>query len=429
MKVQPQNTIVIQGGHVFDPQHGLDAVMDIFIENDTIVALGNQPQGFIANETIDAHGKMVFPGFIDLNAFLGEPGYSQKGTIASETRAAAQSGITILCSTPDSKPVIDSATLAALVQDKAQQAGFCRVQPIGALTAGLQGQQLSNMFALKDAGCVALSNQDAPFQDSRVIQQCYHYATGFDICVFSTPLDTALAHEGCMHEGPTSTQLGLAGNPVSAEISSMAQQLILCEETGTKLHFSRITSKQALDMVISAQQKGLAVTADVALGNLYFSDEDCADYNSLMHVTPVYRSQQDRQALLQGVNDGYLSICSNHRPHELAAKMAPFAATDAGISVLDSFAGAIFNLVNTGKLTLAAAIGALTSLPAKAIDQPAGQILPEGRADLCIVDLKQVCKLNTEDLASKGHNNPWLGESLVGRVTCTINGGHIVYRA
>jgi len=148
-----------------------------------------------------------------------------------------------------------------------------------------------------------------------------------------------------------------------------------------------------------------------------------------MHVTPVYRSQQDRQALLQGVNDGYLSICSNHRPHELAAKMAPFAATDAGISVLDSFAGAIFNLVNTGKLTLAAAIGALTSLPARAIDQTTGQLQPEGRADLCIVDMKQVCELNAEDLASKGHNNPWLGEQLMGKVTCTINGGHIVYRA
>ncbi len=429
MKVQPQNTIVIQGGHVFDPQHQLDQVMDVFIENDTIVALGTAPQGFKANETINASGKMVFPGFIDLNAFLGEPGFSQKGDIASETKAAAQSGITTLCSTPDSKPVIDSATLATLVQDKADDAGFCRVLPIGALTAGLKGEQLSNMFALKDAGCVALSNQDAPFQDSRVIQQCYHYAAGFDIRVFSTPLDTALAHGGCMHEGPTSTQLGLAGNPVSAEISSLAQQLILCEETGIKLHFSRITSKRALDMIISAQQKGLSVSADVALGNLYFSDEDCAGYNSLMHVNPVYRSKADQQALLQGVNDGYLSISSNHRPHELAAKMAPFAATEAGISVLDSFAGAILNLVNSGKLSLAAAIGALTSLPAKVLNSEVGQLKPEGRADLCIVDMKEVKALNTEELASKGHNNPWLGEKLAGRVIYTINGGHIVYRA
>ena len=403
--------------------------MNIFIENDTIVAMGTQPQGFVANETIDAAGKMIFPGFIDLNAFLGEPGFSQKGSIASETRAAARSGITTLCSTPDSKPVVDSATLTTLIQDKAKQAGFCRVLPIGALTANLQGEQLSNMFALKDAGCVALSNQDAPFQDSRVIQQCYHYAAGFDIRVFTTPLDTALAHGGCMHEGPTSTQLGLAGNPVSAEISSMAQQLILCEETGIKLHFSRITSKRALEMIIAAREKGLPISADVALGNLYFSDEDCAAYNSLMHVNPVYRSHSDRQALLQGVNDGHLSICSNHHPHELAAKMAPFSATATGISVLDSFAAAIFNLVNSDQLSLTAAIRALTYLPAQAIDQPLVQLRPEGRADLCMVDMDQASVLSAEDLASKGHNNPWLGERLVGKVVCTISGGHIVYKA
>ncbi len=429
MKVQPQNTIMIQGGHVFDPQQKLDAVMDVFIENDSIVSLATPPQGFVASEIIDAKGKMVFPGFIDLHAFLGEPGFSQKGSISSETHAAARSGITSLCSTPNSNPVVDSATLAALIQNKAKQAGFCRVLPIGALTAGLQGEQLSNMFALKDAGCVALSNSDAPFKDSRVIQQCFHYAAGFDITVFSTPLDMALAHEGCMHEGPTSTQLGLAGNPECAETSGLAQQIILCEETGIKLHFSRITSKRALDMIIEAQQKGLPVSADVALGNLYFTDEDCASYDSLMHVSPVYRSQTDRQALLQAVNDGHISICSNHYPHELAAKMAPFAASAAGISVLDSFASALFNLVHTGKLTLSSLITAVSALPAKVLDQPLGQLVAEGRADLCIVDMAHRCNINSQDLVSKGHNNPWLGEALMGQVTCTINDGHIVYRA
>jgi dihydroorotase len=429
MKVYPQNTILIKGGHVFDPQQKLDAVMDIFIENDRIVSLGTPPQGFTANATINAEGKMVFPGFIDLHAFLGESGFSQKGSISRETQAAARSGITSLCSTPNTKPVVDSATLAALIQDKAKQAGFCRVLPIGALTAGLQGEQLSNMYGLKDAGCVALSNNNAPFKDSRVIQQCFHYAAGFDIQIFSTPLDTALAHEGCMHEGPTSTQLGLAGNPECAETSSVAQQIIVCEETGIRLHFSRITSKRALDMIIEAQQKGLPVSADVALGNLYFTDEDCAAYDSLMHVTPVYRSSTDKQALLDAVNDGHISICSNHCPHELASKMAPFAASAAGISVLDSFASALFNLVHDDKLTLSSAISAVSSLPAKVLRQPLGQLTSEGRADLCIVDMSRSACLNTQDLASKGHNNPWIETPLMGQVICTINDGHIVYQA
>ena len=417
------------GGHVFDPAQGLDEVLDLFIENDTIVALGTPPQDFHAVETINASGKMIFPGFIDLNVFLGEPGFGQKGNVASETQAAARSGITTLCSTPNSQPVVDSATLANLIQDKAHQAGFCNVLPIGALTAGLKGEQLSNMYALKEAGCVALSNSDSPFKDTRVAQQCYHYASGFDIRVVVTPLDTALAHGGCMHEGPTSTKLGLAGTPLSAETSSLAQHLILCEETGIKLHISRITSARALQMILNAQQQGLSVTADVALGNLLFTDEDCLAYDSLQHVTPVYRSQADRLALLKAVNEGHLSICSNHRPHELAAKMAPFAATEPGISVLDSFANALFSLVESQQLTLTAAINAVTNAPAKAIGQSLGELSIEKRADLCIVDMEGKTQLSAENMASKGHNNPWLGQSLPGKVMCTINGGHIVYQA
>ncbi|MEH6344569.1 MAG: dihydroorotase [Bermanella sp.] len=429
MLIQPQNKIAIKGGHVFDPQLNLNKVMDVFIENDTLVALGEAPVGFNAAETIDASGKMIFPGFIDLNAFLAEPGFSQKGSINSETRAASRSGITTLCSTPNCNPVVDSATLASLIQDKAQQAGYCNVLPIGALTAGLKGEQLSNMFALKEAGCVALSNLDSAFKDMRVAQQCYHYAAGFDIKVFVTPLDQALAHGGCMHEGPTSTKLGLAGISLSAETASLAQHLILCEESGVSLHFSRITSARALEMITEAQSKGLAVTADVAIGNLIFTDEDCLAYDSLQHVTPVYRSETDRQALLKAVNLGQIGICSNHRPHELAAKMAPFAAAEAGISVLDSFAGALISLVKSEQLTLEAAIKAVTATQAKVINQPVGQLAIGSRADLCILDMNAHNQMNAENMESLGQNNPWLGETLPGKVMTTINGGHIVYQA
>ena len=434
MLIQPQNKIAIIGGHVFDPAQGLDEALDIFIENDIIVALGLAPQGFDAMATIDATGKMIFPGFIDLNAFLGEPGFSQKGNIATETEAAARSGITTICSTPNSQPVVDSATLAHLIQDKAQQAGFCNVLPVGALTAGLKGEQLSNMYALKEAGCVALSNLDSPFKDTRVAQQCYHYAAGFDIRVFVTPLDTALAHGGCMHEGPTSTQLGLAGIPLSAETASLAQHLILCEETGINLHISRITSARTLQMILDAQQRNLPVTADVALGNLIFTDENCQAYDSLQHVTPAYRSQADREALLNAVNQGQISICSNHRPHELAAKMAPFAATEAGISVLDSFTNALLGLVKSDQLTLKSAIQAVTASPAKVIGHKVmgaslGQLTIESQADLCIVDMNAQTCLESDNLKSKGHNNPWLGQALPGKVVCTINRGHIVYQA
>jgi len=429
MQVHPQHTIHIKNGHVFDPSQKLDSVMDVFIENDSIVALGTAPEGFQAEETIDASGKKIFPGFVDLHSFLAEPGYNQKGSIVSETHAAARSGFTSICSTPNSKPVVDSSAVANLIQDKAAQAGYCRVMPLGALTAGLDGEQLSNMHGLKESGCVALSQMAFPFKDSRVIKQCYHYAAGFNITVMVTPLDKALAQDGCMHEGPTSTKLGLAGVSESAEIAALAHHLILAKETGVKLHISRVTSAAALTMIKSAQTDGLSVTADVALANLVFIDEHCLGYDSLMHVTPVLRNESDRQALLQAVNDGTLSICSNHMPHEIAAKMAPFAASESGISVLDSFTQVLLGLVEKGELQLDAAINAVTALPAQHISQKVGSIQLEGKADLVIIDTQENVTLTASDMLSKGHNNPWLGKTLPGKVSHTLNAGHIVYQS
>lgn len=428
MNIQPQHTICIQGGHVFDPSENLNAIMDVYIENDCIVALGTAPEGFTPKETINASGKMIFPGFIDINAFLAEPGFTQKGTIQTETQAAAKSGITTLCCTPNTKPVLDSSAQVTLVRDKAKQAGFCNILPIGALTADLEGEQLSNMHGLKEAGCIALSNHDIPFKDSHVIKQCYHYAAGFNITVMVTPLDQALAQDGCMHESPTSTQLGLAGIGESAETSALAQHIILAEETGVNLHISRVSSKRALDMITAAQKKGLNVTADVALGNLVFNAEDCAGYNSLMHVSPVYRSPLDQQALIDGVNKGTLSICSNHNPQDSASKMAPFAASEKGISVLDSFANVIFDLVNNKTLTLEAAIRSISSLPAQQLNIQAGKINIEGAADLCIVDINKQTTMSPSKIISKGANNPWIEQNLYGEVACTINAGHIVYQ-
>lgn len=429
MQLQPQHKLCISGGHVFDPGQNIDGVINIYIENEQVVAIGSAPQGFVANTTIDASGKKIFPGFIDLHTFLAEPGFSQKGAIATEIKAAAQSGFTTVCCTPNTKPVIDSAAVAALIQEKAKQAGHCTVLTLGALTANLEGEQLSNMSGLKDAGCVALSNLELPFKNSHVIKQCYNYAAGFNIIVMVTPIDHALAHGGCMHEGPASTQMGLAGVPVSAETSALAQHLILCEETGVRLHISRVSSARALQMIVDAQKNGLPVTADVALGNLVFTDEDCRGYNSLMHVSPVYRSESDRQALLTGVNNGQLSICSNHSPQDHASKMAPFSASEVGINSLDNFTQVLLNLVEKNELTLDAAIKAITTSPAAVINKKLGCIKIEQRADLCIVDMQYKTTTNDAQCASKGCNNPWLDKPFTGKVTHTINGGHIVYKA
>lgn len=431
MKLHPQHRIHIQGGTVLDPASGLNAQKDVFIENDAIVAIGEKPAEFQAEKTINANGTLVLPGFIDLCGFLAEPGYGQKGSIATETKAAAQSGITTLCCAPDTKPVIDSSAVANLIQDKAKQAGHVRVLPLGALTAGLAGEQLSNMNGLKEAGCVALTNMDKAMKDSRVVMQCYSYAAGVDMPVMITPLDQALADGGCMHQGPTSTRLGLAGIPETAETVALAQHLLLIEQTGVTAHFNRISSGRALEMIREAKGKGLNISADVALGNLCFTDEDSLGFDSAMHVVPSYRSEADRQALLAGVNNGELSICSNHRPHEIAAKMAPYAASEAGISVLDSFASVIFTLVKKGELNLEAAVKAVTQTPANVLGQTQAQALGclavGGTADLTIVDQNADVQIQETDLSSQGSNNPWLDETLTGVVTATLCAGHVVF--
>jgi dihydroorotase len=428
MIIKAQHRICIKNGHVFDPGQKIDSVTDIYIENDSIVAIGQVPKGFIPEETIDASGKMIFPGFIDTNAFLSEPGFTQKGTIARETQAAAKSGITTLCCTPNTQPVLDSAAQVTQVIDKARQAGFCNVLPIGALTANLEGKQLSNMHSLKEAGCIALSNQEIAFKDNRVIKQCYRYAAGFDIMVMVTPLDSALAQDGCMSECATSTKLGLEGISESAETIALAQHIILAKEAGVKLHIRRVSSKRAVDMILAAKQDGVNISADVALGNLIFSADDCAGYNSLMHVTPVYRSKQDKQALLDAVNAGHLSICSNHLPQDVASKMAPFAASGKGINTLDSFASNLLTLVAHKQLTLSAAINAVSTLPAQQLNIEAGALKVEGFADLCIAELNSTVVYNAQDLLSKGMNSPWLGETLTGKIVTTFRAGNIVYQ-
>lgn len=431
MKLYPQHCIQILNGTVIDPASGLHEQKDVFIENDVIVAIGEKPENFQAEKTIQADGKLVLPGFIDLCVFLAEPGFGQKGNIATETKAAVQSGITTLCCAPDTKPVIDSSAVANLISDKAKAAGNVRVLPLGALTAGLEGEQLSNMNGLKEAGCVALTNMDAPIRDSRVAMQCYYYAAGVGIPVMITPLDHALADGGCMHQGATSTRLGLAGIPETAETVALAQHLLLIEQTGVTAHFNRISSNRALEMIREAKAKGLNVTADVAIGHLCFIDEDCVGFDSDMYAIPPYRSEKDRQALLNGVNQSELAICSNHRPHEVAAKMAPFAASEAGISVLDSFASVLFSLVKKGDLDLEAAIKAVTQTPAEILGQASthsiGTLSVGSAADVMVADQAVTVELNVNDLQSQGINNPWIGQTLNGQVITTLCGGHVVF--
>lgn len=420
--------IIIRGGHVIDPANQLDEITDLYIDNGRIAAVGSAPEGFSEDEVIDAGGQVVTPGLVDLQARLREPGEKHKGTIASETAAAAAGGITTLCCPPDTKPVIDNPAVAEQICHRAAASGKTNVLPIGALTQGLEGEQLASMQALRGAGCVVMGNARHAITSTLVQRRALEYAATLGLTVFINPEDPWLAADGCVHEGEVSTRLGLAGVPECAEVIAVGRDLMLIEQTGVRAHFGQLSSIRAVEMIAEARARGLPVSADVSAHQLYLTEMDISDYNSLCHVRPPFRSQRDRDGLRSALGSGVISaICSDHQPHDRDAKLAPFAATEAGISALETLLPLTLRLVDEGVLTLERAIAKLTSQPADILGIDAGRLTVGNPADICIFDPKAHWSVSEETLVSAGKNTPFLGWELSGRVTRTLLAGRTVF--
>lgn len=419
---------VIRGGRLIDPANRIDTVTDIYIENGRIAGLGEAPAGFTAEKTIDANGMWVLPGLIDLQARLREPGQKHKGTIASETLAAAASGITTLCCPPDTTPVIDSPAVAAQIEHRVEASGKTRVLPIGALTRGLEGEHLASMQALHSAGCLVMGNARRPITNTLVQRRALEYAATLGLTIFINAEDPWLAADGCVHEGPLSTRLGLAGIPDCAEVIAVARDLMLIEETGVSAHFGQLSTLRAVELIAEARAKGLSVSADVSAHQLYLTDMDVDGFNSLCHVRPPLRSQRDRDGLRRAVADGIVSaICSDHQPQDRDAKLAPFAATEPGISALETLLPLSLRLVDEGILNLSDAVARLSSGPARILCIDAGHLGLGTAADLCIVDPNQHWDVTEETILSSGKNTPFLGWEMKGKVTHTLLAGRQVF--
>lgn len=418
----------ITNGRVIDPANAIDGVQDIFIADGRIQAIGDALQGFTADREIDATGLIVCPGLVDLCARLREPGQEHKGTIASETFAAASAGITTLCCPPDTDPVIDTPAVIELIRNRAEAAGYARVVPLGALTEGLAGESLSEMAALKEAGCVGVSNALRPITNTHVLRCAMEYAATHGLTVFLNPEDPWLRNKGCMHEGAVSTRLGLPAIPESAETAAVARDLMLIEQTGVRAHFCRLSTARAVRMVARARYEGLPVSADVSAHHLYLTEMDVADFNSQCHVTPPLRTQRDRDGLRAGLARGAVAaICSDHQPHEPDAKLAPFSATEPGISSLDTLLPLSLRLVDEDVLTLSEVLACLTHKPAQILGIEAGTLSTGAAADICIFDPQRYWELTESTLQSRGRNTPFMGWEFKGRVTHTLLAGKIVY--
>lgn len=421
--------IQILGARVIDPASGLDQTRDLFIDAGKLLAFDQAPAGFKADQSIDAVGLIAAPGLVDLSVALREPGYSRKGTITSETLAAAAGGVTSLCCPPHTKPVLDTPAVTELIIDRAREAGHAKVYPIGALSKGLAGEQLAELVALRDAGCVAFGNGLSNFPSNRVLCRALEYAATFNLTVVFHSQDADLAAGGLAHEGPMASFLGLAGIPETAETVALSRHLLLVEQTGVRAHFSQLSSARAAEMIAAAQNRGLPVTADVALYQLLLTDEALRDFSSLYHVQPPLRTHKDRDGLRQAVKDGVIqAISSHHQPHEPDAKLAPFAATEAGISSVELLLPLALQLVSEGLLDLPTLLARLSCGPASALRLPAGRLAVGAPADLVLFD-PQGSTLAGSSWFSRGRNCPFIGEQLPGKVRFTLVDGHISYRS
>lgn len=418
----------ISGARIIDPANQVDREGSVCIADGRIVAVGDQPDDFIPDRDLPVPGCVVSPGFVDLCVRVREPGQEHKGTLLSEGAAAAAGGITAFCVPPDTIPVIDTPAVARLLKERGQRVAKLHVLPIGALTRGLNGKDLSEMSALKDAGCLAVGNASVPLASSLVLRRAFEYAVSNGLPVILRPEDPALRDRGCAHEGCVATRLGLAGIPEAAETVAVAQSLALIEHTGVRAHFGRLSSARAARMIGEAQQRGLPVTADVAVHQLHLTEEDVDGFNALCHVEPPLRTLADRERLRAALAEGVIgAICSDHQPHDLDAKLDVFAATEAGIASLETLLPLTLRLVHDGGLSLCEALARLTIGPAKILGLPFGRLEAGAPADLCIFDPDARWRLDGANWRSAGRNTPFWGQMMIGRVKYTLVGGTVVY--
>jgi len=420
----------IQNGRLIDPSQNLDKVTDLFIDNHKIVAIGEAPADFENAEVIDAAGHWVLPGLVDLAVSLREPGQTQKGNIATEGRAAVSGGVTTVICPPDTRPIVDTPAVAALIQDKADEAGMANVFPIGALTQGLEGAQLSNMVALTEAGCVALSNARHAMANTKVLSRALEYAATHDLLVVFHPDEKSLSEGGCAHEGLMSTMHGLGGIPDTAETVALMRDLLLVEKTGVRAHFARLSCAKSVEMIADAKAAGLDVTADVAVHNLLLSDDVLNQFDGHYHVLPPLRGENDRLTLIEGIKQGVISaICSDHQPHEKMAKIAPFAATEPGMANVEILLPLAMKLMDEGDLDFSTLLTCLTSGPAACFGLEAGSLSVGSFADFMLFDSTARWVWNYENRKTKGHNSPYFGDEFVGRILSTYISGQRVYQA
>jgi dihydroorotase len=421
--------LLIKGGRVVDPANDIDSVMDVMVEDGVI----SEIQVNILDRdglVIDASGKIVCPGFIDMHVHLREPGFEYKEDIASGTRAAAVGGFTTVCCMPNTNPVIDNAAVASFVRDRALKSGLVNVYPVGSITKKQAGKELSEMADLVAAGCVAVSDDGKPVVDAGLMRHALDYAKMFDLPVLSHCEEPNLVRDGQMHEGFYSTLYGFKGIPAAAEEVMVSRDIILAEATGAHIHICHASTRGSMDLIREAKAKGIWVTCEVTPHHLLLTDEMVGSYDTDTKVNPPLRSAEDVSALRQGLADGTVDcIATDHAPHNWESKDCEYDLASNGISGLETAVAAIMDgLVNSGLLELSKMVDLFSLGPAEVLGLDRGTLDIGADADITIIDPNLSQTVDTARFYSKGRNTPFKGQSLRGWPWMTIVKGNIVAR-
>lgn len=421
--------VLIKDGHVVDPKTNTNGVMDILIEDGVITEIGKDLE-ILNGDVIYAKGKLVLPGLVDAHCHLRDPGFEYKEDIETGTMSAAMGGFTSIACMPNTSPVIDNEPLVKHIINKAKQDGFVNVYPIGAISKGQKGEELSEIGELKFAGAVAISDDGKPLKSSSLMKKALEYSSMFDIAIISHCEDMDIADEGVMNEGYCSTIMGLKGIPSAAEEIMVARDLILSEYTKVPVHIAHVSSELSVDLIRHAKKRGVKVTCETCPHYFVLTDEACNGFNTLAKVNPPLRTRKDVEAVIEGLKDGTIDIiATDHAPHHSDEKNVEFNLAANGIVGFETALPlAITYLVKPGHLTIDQLVEKMCINPSKLLGLNKGTLEIGRGADITIIDINEEFVVDINSFKSKSKNSPFNGFKLKGSVYYTLVNGNVIVR-
>jgi dihydroorotase len=423
--------LVIRGARVVDPSQSLDEVIDLVLQDGLVESVGPAVggMGHDGADVVEAKGLVAVPGLIDIHVHLREPGFEYKETIASGSHAAVAGGFTAVAAMANTDPPNDSAAVTEFILRKAAHADKARIYPIGSITKGMKGRELSEMGEMVEAGAVAVSDDGHPVEDINVMRRAMEYATVFDIAVIEHCETPELHPGGVMNEGYWSTALGLRGIPRASEEISVDRNIVLAELTGARFHVAHLSTSGALRRVHEAKKRGLPVTCEVTPHHLILTDESVKAYDTSAKMKPPLVTESDRAALLQGLADGTVdAIATDHAPHHADEKNVDFDHAPFGIVGLETAVSLCLDrLVRPGVISLSRLVELMSTAPARVLGLPGGTLKVGAPADVTLLDLEKRVRVDPTTFVSRGRNTPFAGWELTGSAAKTIVAGRIVW--